>query len=66
MSINIVQPRNHLHLVKMFQCEDDHTFKRNADNDTSYVSLENQLNFLALDFLIFTTGIMMLVLSLLG
>lgn len=66
MSINIVQPRNRLHLVRMFQCEDDHTFKRNADNDTSYVSLENQLNFLALDFLIFTTEIIMLVLSLLG
>lgn len=66
MSINIVQPRNRLHLVKMFQCEDDHTFQRNAVNDTSYVFMENQLNFLALDFLVFTTKIMMLVLSLLG
>ena len=66
LCIDIVQPRSRLHLVKMFQCEDDHTFKRNAVNDTSYVSLENQLNFLALDFLIFTTEIMMLVLSLLG
>ena len=66
MSINIVQPRNRLHLVKMFQCEDNHTFKRNADNGTSYVSLKNQLNFLSLEFLIFTTEIMMLILSILG
>lgn len=32
----------------------------------SYVALENQLNFLGLDFLIFMTEIVMLVLPLLG